>query len=169
MMTSLSFLVCAAGALWLFAKFWSLRGSLHYAQKADVHITSTGMYASLPIYHYMKCHLHFVLTASAAILLISFVFAAGSVIGASGLHPLPFLDVVATLLTVMLGVHTAFIACYESTKPNSRITDPDIQHGLQGFRQKLWTHALLLFSFIIAVMLWQAILSAVLPWGHGTD
>ena len=161
MTATLSFLVCAAVALWLFAKFWSLRSSLHYAQKVDAHITSTGMYASLPIYHYMKCHLHFVLTASGAMLLISLVFAAYSLLPKSRLSPLSFLDVVATLLTVMLGVHTAVIACYESTKPSSRISDSGILRRLLGFRQKLWTHALLLFSCTIAVMLWQAVVSAV--------
>lgn len=159
MMAVPSFLVCAVMAFWLFRKFWSLHKLLHQAQKDDVDITSAGMYASLPIYHYMKYHLHFVLTASGAIFLISLTFAAGSLRGAS-LHSSPFLEVIATLLTVILGVHTAFIACYESTKPSSRILDPDILRGLQDFRQKLWTHALLLFSFIIALMLWQAALSA---------
>lgn len=164
MMASLSFLACAVVAFWLFRKFWSLRKLLHHAQEVDVDITSSGMYASLPIYHYMRCHLLFVLTASGAMLLMSLAFAAGSMAG-SVLEDiggfLPFLDVVATLLTVILGVHTAFIACYESTKPNSRITDPDIQCRLQGFRQKLWTHALLLFSLVMAVLLWQAALSAL--------
>ena len=158
--TFLSFLVCAAVASWLFRKFWSLRKPLHYAQKVDVHITSGGMYASLPIYHYMKCHLHFVLFASSAVLLASLAFAAVCLAGGRP-HPLPFLDAVSTLLTVVLGVHTAFIACHESTKPNDRISNQDILRGLQGFRQKLWTHALLLFSFIIVVMVWQAVLSAV--------
>lgn len=167
LMTCLSFLVCAAVASWLFRKFWSLRKPLHYAQKVDVHITSDGLYASLPIYHYMKCHLHFVLFASGAVLLTSLAFAVCSLAGKARsnplpeLSPLPFLEAVSTLLTVVLGVHTAFIACYESTKPNNRISDQDILRGLQGFRQKLWTHALLLFSFIIVVMVWQAVLSAV--------
>lgn len=160
MMESLSFLVCAVAAFWLFRKFWSLRKLLHHAQAVDVDITSSGMYASLPIYRYMSYHLHFVIAASGTILLMSLVFAS-PLLDIDEFCPLPFLDVVATLLTVMLGVHTAFIACYESTKPNSRITDPDIQRGLQGFRQKLWTHALLLFSLVIAVLLWQAALSAL--------
>lgn len=162
MMASLSFLVCAVAAFWLFRKFWSLRKLLHHAQEVDVDITSSGMYASLPIYRYMRCHLLFVLAASGTMLLMSLVFATGPLFNdIDEFCPLPFLDVVATLLTVMLGVHTAFIACYESTKPNSRITDQDIQRGLQGFRQKLWTHALLLFSLVIAVLLWQAALSAL--------
>ena len=163
MMASLSFLVCAVVAFWLFRKFWSLRKLLHHVQEVDVDITSSGMYASLPIYHYMSCHLHFVLTASGTMFLMSLAFAATPLFdeGIDGFCPLPFLDVVATLLTVILGVHTAFIACYESTKPNSRITDPDIQCRLQGFRQKLWTHALLLFSLVMAVLLWQAALSAL--------
>ena len=161
MKASLSFLVCAMVAFWLFRKFRSLRKLLHHAQKVDVNITSTGMYASLPIYYYMSCHLLFVLAASGAVLLMSLAFAACALLGVGWFSPLPFLEVVATLLTVTLGVHTAFIACYESTKPGSRISDWGILDGLQGFRQKLWTHALLLFSLVIALMLWQAALSAL--------
>ena len=168
MKASLSFLVCAVVAFWLLRKFWSLRKLLHHAQKVDVDITSTGMYASLPIYHYMSYHLLFVLTASGAVLLMSLAFAASALLGVGGFSPVPFLDIVATLLTVTLGVHTAFIACYESTKPGSRISDRGILDGLQGFRQKLWTHALLLFSLIIALMLWQAAISAF-SYGQGTD
>ncbi len=62
-----------------------------------------------------------------------------------------FVSFVVALLTVVLAVHTAFAAFYESTK-RSQAQDPTIQRILRKCRKKLWARTLLLFSFVIALM-----------------
>lgn len=132
--------------------FWRLRRALQFAETYDVDINQ-GRYESLPIYAYIRHHVHIVLLANIALLIISIVLAIRSIAQAA-----PFLGIVSTLLTVLLAVHTAFIACYESTNPGIRIVDENIQSYLRYFRRLLWVNALMLFATVVLMMMSRAVL-----------
>ena len=135
----------------LLRNFWRLRRALQFAEEYDVGINQ-GRYKSLRIYAYIRHHVHIVLLANIALLIISIVLAICSI--AQAAH---FLGIVSTLLTVLLAIHTAFIACYESTNPGVRIVDENIQSHLRYFRELLWVNALVLFASVVLMMVSRAI------------
>lgn len=155
-MSAIVFLSCVIVVLALAAllrNFLQLRRSLEFAQRYDVTIKK-GRYESLPIYEYILHHVHIVIVASTAtILFVSVVLALTIFSAEHQFQPSSFfelLEVVLSLLTVLLVIHTAFIACYESSNPDERkMNDPNIQSGLRDFRVRLWGSALRLFVFIV--------------------
>ena len=139
----------------LLRSFWRLRRSLEIAQKYDVEIKE-GRYASLPIYEYIRHHVHIVIVTIAATFPLTMFFFIFWIRSLSQL--LSFLEVVLNLLTVLLVIHTAFIACYESINPEKKTGDTDIQSRLRDFRMRFWNSALLIFIFVLFTIIARAIL-----------
>ena len=153
-MAAVSFIVCAAVPLWPLRAFFALRRSLSSAQSVDVHITPKGLFASLPIYMYMRVHVCLTLVATSLIFLIS-VGAAIITSCSLAIDVLPFFEVTSSLLTLLLTVHIALLAIYESTKPSDRTFGEERIHQiLQGLRKGLWCCALSLFASVVLLMLW---------------
>lgn len=118
-MAAVSFIICAAASLWPLWAFFALRKSLSLAQKRDVKITN-GWFVSLPIYKYMRTHVYL---AFVAIILI-FLISAGAAIMVSFslaiIEDLQFLKGTSSLLMLLLTMHIALLAMYESTRPGDR-------------------------------------------------
>ena len=151
-MTAIPFIACAAASLLPLRAFFNLRKSLSSAQRVDVEITTTkGLFASLPIYKYMRVHMCLALVVTSVIFLIS---ALAVIMTSYSLEVtvLPFLNAIWSLLTLLLAVHTALLAIYESTKPSDRMSG-QIRQILQTFRERLWSCALSLFASVILLIL----------------
>lgn len=144
--------------------FWRLRRALQFSERHDIGINQ-GRYESLPIYAYIRHHIHIVLFASTTLLIVSVFLAAFSI--ECHFQVSSFLEIVSTVLTVLLCVHTAFIACYESTNPGKRIIDPYIRSRIGDFRRWFWINALLLFVSIVLTMVSKAVLLIFFSWTHG--
>lgn len=139
----------------LLRNFWRLRRARQFSEKYDVDINQ-GRYETLPIYAYIRYHVHIALFACTTLLIIGVILAIFSI--ECHFQVSPFLGIVSTMLTVLLGVHMAFIACYESTNPGKRIVDPDIRSRVRDFRRWLWINALLLFVSIVLTIMSRTVL-----------
>ena len=153
MIAAVSFIICAAASLWPLLAFFALRKSLASAQEFDVKITK-GWFASLRIDKYMRAHVYLTFVAISLIFLIS----AGAAIMVSYslaiIEDLPFLKATSSLLMVVLAVHIALLAMYESTKPEDRTSEKRIREILLRFRKGLWSCAFSLYFSVVLLMLW---------------
>ena len=139
----------------LLYNFCRLHSSLKFAQEYDLEIRK-GRYESLQIYKYIRHHVHIVIVTIAATFPLAMFFFIFWIRSLSQLSS--FLEVVLNLLTVLLAIHTAFIACYESINPEKKTGDTDVQSRLRDFRMRFWNSALLIFIFVLFTIIARAVL-----------
>lgn len=138
----------------LLYNFCRLCISLKFAQERDLEIRK-GRYESLQIYKYIRHHVHIVIVTIAAAISLA-IFSISWI--ESQYHLSSFLEIVFHLLTVLLVIHTAFVACFESTNPEKRTGNTDVQSRLRDFRMRFWNSALLLFIFALFTMMAKGVL-----------
>ena len=137
-----------AALLYNFCRLWL---ALKFAQKNDLEIRK-GRYESLQIYKYIRHHVHIVIVTIAATILLAISWIE------SQYHLSLFLEIVFHILTVLLVIHTALVACYESTNPEKKTGNTYVQSRLRDFRMRFWNSALLLFIFALFTMMANGVL-----------
>ena len=150
MMATVSSVACAVVSFVLLLTFRDLLKRLSCAQRADVVRTKKGLFASLPIYRYMKWHVCLALVSISVIFLISVIIPSFSL----AISVSRFLETTVALLTLVLVMHSALLVLNESTMPRDGVSNEDIRRVLQKFRDGLWrcTHFLYVSAVVLMVI-----------------